>query len=175
MNWNCSLVWKLNPTATCEIRDQPCQMPWSLWLPVADSATSLMWHELQQHFQSFFSFFFFFLNTNSSFTGIFSSGKSLPAPLRDATTPSVDGLYRDLARCHGTGAHSPDVKVISRPCFVSCIPFTSSWVKPHEPTGSWWLYINCTDFSGNKNKSCSLLTEQGWYSLGEREELLKWL
>lgn len=105
----------------------------------------------------------------------FFLGKSLPAPLRDATTPSVDWLCRDLAWCHGTGAHSPDVKVISRPCFVSCIPFTSSWIKPHELTGSWWLYINCTDFSGNKNKSCSLLTEQGRYSLGEREEELKWL
>lgn len=92
MNWNCSLVWKLNPTATCEIRDQPCQMPWSLWLPVADSATSLMWHELQQHFQSFFSFFFFFLNTNSS------------VPLTTYETAAADGFIRT----HSLGPGAPD-------------------------------------------------------------------
>lgn len=80
--------------------------------------------------------FFFFLIQILVLLEFFLLGKSLPAPLRDATTPSVDGLCGDLAWCHGTGAHSPDVKVISRPCFVSCIPFTSSWVKPHELTGS---------------------------------------
>lgn len=65
MNWNCSLVWKLNPAATCRISNQHCQMLQSLWFPVANSAT---FNSCDMNCNSIFnhSFLFFFLNTNSS-------------------------------------------------------------------------------------------------------------